>query len=188
MDLLGPLHEQALATARRLCRSPAEGDDLYHDALLRAFEKLSTLRDETRFRSWFYAVLLNRHRSRCRRSFWSRFLPLEEAFPRGAEPAGERGETWAERSVQAGRFARALARMRPEQREAVVLFEVDGCSIEEIAGMQRASVPAVKSRLVRGREALRRHYEHEASGAAAVPEDAALPIGALDADREGGRR
>jgi hypothetical protein len=40
-----------------------------------------------------------------------------------------------------------------------VLFEIDGYSIMEIAAMQGASVPAVKSRLSRGREALRRHYE-----------------------------
>ena len=61
--LLEPIHREAAATARRLCRSQAEGDDLYQEAVLRAFEKLHTLRDPSRFRSWFYATLLSRHRS-----------------------------------------------------------------------------------------------------------------------------
>jgi RNA polymerase sigma-70 factor (ECF subfamily) len=157
--LLRPIHGQAMATARRLCRSAADGDDLYQDSVLRAFEKLHTLRDESRFRAWFYATLLSRHRSRSRRSFWRRFLPWERAFGEGDGPAGDRGEERAERTWQAARAARALAGLPAPQREAVVLFEIDGYSIEEIAGMQHVSVSAVKSRLARGRERLRRHYE-----------------------------
>ena len=40
--LLEPLHASALATARRLGRSRGDGDDLYQEAVLRAFEKLHT--------------------------------------------------------------------------------------------------------------------------------------------------
>lgn len=159
MGLLGPVHGQAVATARRLCRSAAEGDDLDHESLLLAFDRLHTLRDVSRFRSWFYAILLNRHRNRYRASFWRRFLPWEAAFPDGREPEGERGEEWGERSRQANRVAQALAALAPEQREAVVLFEIDGYSIGEIAAMQGVGLPAVKSRLTRGRAALRRQYE-----------------------------
>ena len=169
--LLEPIHHQATATARRLCRSRAEGDDLYQEAVLRAFEKLHTLRDETRFRSWFYATLLSRHRTHMRRASWRRLLPWEAAFPDGAEPTGEDGNAWDEQVRGAGRASDALATLVPEQREAVVLFEIDGYSIEEIASMQRASVPAVKSRLVRGREQLRRYYERRGfSSAARGPE------------------
>jgi hypothetical protein len=48
-----------------------------------------------------------------------------------------------------------------------VLHEVDGYSMEEIAAMQRVSVAAAKSRVARGRERLRRHYER--LGARVVP-------------------
>ncbi len=57
------------------------------------------------------------------------------------------------------RMSRALSTLPPEQREAVVLFELEEFSIEEIAAIQMVSVSAVKSRLARGRERLRRHYE-----------------------------
>jgi RNA polymerase sigma-70 factor (ECF subfamily) len=165
-DLLEPFHERAVVTARRLSRSTADGDDLYHETLLRAFERLHTLRDESRFRSWFYATLLNCHRNRHRASFWRRFLPLEGAFAGGREPAVETRERWTSTSTPAGRITAALALLRPEQREALVLFEVEGFAIEEIATMQQSSIPAVKSRLVRGREALRAHYERAAAAAA----------------------
>ena len=167
MDLLEPVHRQAAATARRLCRSPSDGDDLYQEAVLRAFDKLDGLRDPSRFRSWFFAILLSRHRSRARRVSWSRLLPWRDAFPDGAGPVGEDGAEWDAREDGAARAARALATLVAEQREAVVLFEIDGYSIEEIADMQRASVPAVKSRLTRGRVRLRSWYErHGLAGAA----------------------
>jgi RNA polymerase sigma-70 factor (ECF subfamily) len=159
LESLEPIHEQAAATARRLCRSAADGDDLYQEALLRAFNKLHSLNDPSRFRSWFYAILISVHRSRSRRSFWRRFVPIEECFRDGAEPAGEDGARGPEEAWRARRMARALAGLPSVQREAVVLFEIEGFSIEEIAELQRGSVAAVKSRLVRGREKLRRHYE-----------------------------
>jgi RNA polymerase sigma-70 factor, ECF subfamily len=135
--------------------------------VLRAFEKLHTLRDESRFRSWFYATLISRHRSRSRRTFWRRVLPWESAFPDGREPAGESGEGWADRMAGASRASRALEALPAEQREAVVLFEIDGHSIEEIAAMQRSTVSAVKTRLSRGRARLRAWYERHAGAAPA---------------------
>jgi RNA polymerase sigma-70 factor (ECF subfamily) len=70
------------------------------------------------------------------------------------------------------------------QREAVVLFEVDGYSIEEIAAMQRVSVSAVKSRLVRGRERLRRYYERQGWAAETRTSDSSIP----EADAQGAPR
>ena len=177
--LLGPVHHAALATARRLCRSRAEGDDLYQDTVLRAFDKLHTLRDESRFRSWFYATLLSRHRNRYRSAFWKRRVPYDQAFPDGAEPVGEDGRERDAEAVRARRATEALAALDAAQREAVVLFEIDGFTIEEIADLQHASVSAVKSRLVRGREKLRRYYERRGwANANAAPAPAAVAKGA----------
>lgn len=156
--LLEPIHESALVTARRLCRSAADGDDLYQETVLRAFGKLHTLRDESRFRSWFFATLLMRHRSRHRLRFWRRLVPLDEAFPPGRDPVGVDGSSWDEEVRRARRAALGLSSLPADQREAVVLFEIDGYSIEEIAVTQQASIAAVKSRLSRGREKLRRFY------------------------------
>ena len=158
--LLEPVHGPALATARRLCRTAADGEDLYADTVLHAFDKLHALREESRFKGWFFATLLSRHRSRSRLKFWRRFVPFDEAFPAGTEPPGEDGSRWSDDARRAARMAAALAAPPAEQREAIVLFELERYSIEEIAALQRASISAVKTRLSRGRERLRHFYEH----------------------------
>jgi len=158
-ELLAPFHDAASRTARRLAGSAEEGDDLMQEAVLRAFDHLHGLRDESRFRSWFYTVLLSVHRNRSRRGFWRRFLSLDARREAGFEPAGADGGEEAELRGRARRAARALAALAPAQREAVVLFEMEGYSVDEIAALQHSSVPAVKSRLSRGRERLRRSLE-----------------------------
>src|SRR5262245_9924532 len=156
LALLGPFHEQARATARRLCRSSQDGDDLFHEALLRAGRSLAGLREKERFRAWFYAVMLSVHRERARRSLWRRFLRLDDLLPE-EEPPDERAAN--DDHLAARRAADALAGLPAVMREAIVLYEVDGFSVEEVASMQGVSRSAVKSRLARGRERLRRRYE-----------------------------
>lgn len=156
--LLEPIHEVAAATARNLCRSGGDGDDLYQEAVLRAFDKLHTLREEARFRSWFFAVLISVHRSRQRRAFWKRFLPLRDVPPEAPALAGEDGRDREEGFLAARRAARALARLPAVQREAVVLHVLQGFTMEEVASIQGVTQAAVKSRVLRGRERLRRHY------------------------------
>ena len=159
LALLGPVHQRTRVTARRLARTSADGDDLFQEAVLRAFAKLPSLRDESRFPGWFYAVLLSVHRSRARRAAWRRFLSLEREMEHGFDPPDAAGDEGGEERWRAERASRALASLPAVQREAVVLFEVEGYSVEEIAAWQEASVPAVKARLQRGRARLRRHYE-----------------------------
>ena len=167
IGLLSPFHGQAMATARRLCRSAADGDDLYQEAVLRAFEKLSGLRDAGAFRSWFFAVLISVHRSRSRRGFWRRFLSLEETFEAGAEPAGPDAGNREHERQRAERASRALATLSAVQREAVVLHDIEGFTMQEIAALQRVTVSAVKTRVVRGRARLARCYERWGFGSTA---------------------
>jgi RNA polymerase sigma-70 factor, ECF subfamily len=157
--LLEPIHQRTRATARRLARTRADGDDLFQEAVLHAHRKLPALRDESRFPGWFYAVLLSVHRSRARRAAWRRFLSLEREMERGFDPPDAAGGEGLEERWRAERASRALASLPAVQREAVVLFEVEGYSVEEVAAWQKATVPAVKARLQRGRARLRRHYE-----------------------------
>jgi RNA polymerase sigma-70 factor (ECF subfamily) len=105
------------------------------------------------------SVVVSVHRTRCRRAFWTRWLPGGDAA--ASETIGDDGSRWADERASTSRAAAALATLAPDQREAIVLFELHGHTIEEIAEVQRASIPSVKSRLTRGRERLRRYYaEH----------------------------
>jgi RNA polymerase sigma-70 factor (ECF subfamily) len=166
--LIEPLHDRVLAFARCLCRSIVEGDDLFQEAMLRAFGKLDGLRDDNAFRSWLYRIVLTVHRTRCRRAFWRRLIPLtvrgndEDVNPDGASSRGHDYRTtgWTPDAAESNHRARqALSRISVAQREAIVLFEIEGWLVEDIAVLQRISVSAVKSRLSRGRTHLRVLYD-----------------------------
>ena len=155
LDLLGPIHDDVQLFARRIARSNAEGDDVFQEAVLRAAKKLGSLRERSRFRSWMYSVVVSVHRTRCRRAFWKRWISSDD---RPSDPVGDDGSRWADDRASAQRATAALATLEPAQREAIVLFELHGYSIEEIAEIQKASVSSVKSRLVRGRDRLKKFY------------------------------
>lgn len=168
--LLAPHHDRALGFARSLCRSTGEGDDLFQDAMFQAFRKLDALRDDGAFRPWLYRIVINAHRSRCRRAFWRRLLPLpaDDSDDPDAETL-YRTEGWTPNTAEANRRARAaLARLPAVVREAIVLFEIEGWQVEEIAQLQGGSPSAVKSRLARGRAQLRALYDAEPSLSATV--------------------
>jgi RNA polymerase sigma-70 factor (ECF subfamily) len=163
--LIEPLHDRVLAFARSLCRSRADGDDLYQEALLRALTKLPALRDDAGFRTWLYRVVISVHRNRCRRAFWRRLVPFaaEPGEPDGAPSRGAfdyRVTEWSPEAAGAVARARAaLAVLPAEQREAIVLFELEGWQVDEIAALLGVSASAIKSRLARGRARLRAYYQ-----------------------------
>jgi RNA polymerase sigma-70 factor (ECF subfamily) len=154
-ELLGPIHEDVQLFARRIAGSNAEGDDVFQEAVLRAASKLGSLRDRAKFRSWMCSVVVSVHRTRCRRAFWKRLISREEMT---SEPVGDDGARWADDRASARRATAALATLSPPQREAIVLFELQGYSLDEIAEIQRTSLSSVKSRLARGRDRLRAFY------------------------------
>jgi len=169
--LLEPVHDRALSFARCLCRARADGDDLYQEALLRALLKLDGLRDDAAFRAWLFRIVVSVHRNRCRRAFWRRLLPLGEASDGDStsEPPlllDLRTSDWSPDAANAASRARAaLAALPAVQREAIVLFEIEGWQVDEIAALQRVSASAVKSRLARGRDRMRAHYHQQPGGA-----------------------
>jgi RNA polymerase sigma factor (sigma-70 family) len=154
-SLLGPIHDDVQMFARRIAGSNAEGDDVFQEAVLRAAAKLHTLRERDKFRSWMCSVIVSVHRTRCRRAFWKRLISRTDAH----DAIGDDGTHWADDRASARRATAALATLSPPQREAIVLFELQGYSLDEISEIQRTSLSSVKSRLARGRDRLRAFYE-----------------------------
>jgi len=167
--LIEPIHDQALAFARCLCRSHADGEDLFQEAVLRALAKLAGLRDDGAFRPWLYRVIISVHRDRCRRALWRKLIPLWDAAP---EPSAGHDELDG-----TARARTALAALPANQREAIVLYELGGWQVDEIAAIQRVTSSAVKSRLARGREQLRAIYTRRLGVAAPATTAAALSTG-----------
>jgi len=170
--LLEPVHDRTLAFARCLCRSRADGDDLFQESMLRALGKLDGLRDDGAFRTWLYRVVVSVHRNRCRRAFWTRLIPFADRTADDESPAASgdyRISEWSPDAADASARARAaLATLPAVQRESIVLFEIEGWTIDEIAAVHGVSASAVKSRLARGRDRLRTYYESQ-FGTSPVP-------------------
>lgn len=152
--LLAPHHDAARAFARGLCRSRADGDDLFQAAVLRALAKLEQLDEDRAFKPWFYRIVISVHRNRSRVAFWRRLVPL-------LDDRRTSGPNLDDALGGADRARLALARLPAEQRETVVLFEVEEWTVAEIAELHDVTISAVKTRLARGRERLRDFYTRE---------------------------
>jgi len=144
---LATVYVEAVRLARGLAGSDTDGDDVLQDALVRAWRGYPRLRSTDLFRPWLLKIISNTYRSWVRRRKLKNWLSLE--FVRQV-PAPPQTSLESRDLLQL-----ALQSLSSEQREALVLFELVGASIEEIASIQQVTISAVKSRLVRGRQRLR---------------------------------
>jgi RNA polymerase sigma factor (sigma-70 family) len=144
----GPLY----AFAYRLAGSVPVAEDLLHDSIL------GIVRPDSRFdaargplRGYLYAAVRNLARKQYRDHL------REEDDAEIAEAVGEGTPLLDLMSAETSRQVQAAISALPDlQREALVLFEYEEMSLDEIARMVEADVGTVKSRLHRARERLRR--------------------------------
>lgn len=142
--------------ARAFAASDADVDDLAQEALVKVYKNLRSFRFQASFKTWLYAVVRNVFHDALR-SRGGRERSLEEPLgedharaPSGAEPADER----VARQEEKQRLWNALRQLPPEFRGAVVLFDVEGHTYEEVAAIEGVPIGTVKSRLSRGRALL----------------------------------
>lgn len=141
----GALVEGRWAALVGLARSvvgEAEAEDAVQDALVKAWRKLGSLRDETAFPAWLTQIVLRTCFRRVRG--WRRFLPLSSAPEPTCQDDGD-GDIDLER---------LLAALAPRQRAVMHLTVVEGQSDREIAERMRISAAAVRSHRRRARERL----------------------------------
>ena len=153
--LEGPLFRHVL----RILGTSADAEDVVQDAMVSAWRSMSSFEGGS-FRAWIFRIATNRAidvvRARRRRGE----LPLEppeDAEVEWAEPAAP-GLEPAEIASQAEALAaveEALLGLPAEQRAALMLRDIEGFSYEEIAGVTAVEIGTVKSRIHRGRLAVR---------------------------------
>jgi RNA polymerase sigma-70 factor (ECF subfamily) len=134
----------------RMMGSLADGEDVVQDTLARAFFELADGEPPQAIRPWLFRIAHNRAVDLLRRYERRMTEPLDDAHDRAAEATDE--------AARAEATALAITRfleLPPAQRSAVVLKDVLGHSLDEIADLVALSLPAVKSALHRGRVRLR---------------------------------
>lgn len=129
-----------------LTRSRDDANDLVSDTVVAAFQSFPNQRDLGGFKKTLYTIARRLHT----RKLWRRRLFMSND---GIEhiPAEEQRESAHDLEL----LLTALDRLPLKIREALLLFEISGFSLEEIRQLQGGTLSGVKSRLKRGREALR---------------------------------
>lgn len=147
----------------RLVDDPVEAADVVQEVFLKVFRKIGSFRGQSSLKTWIYRIAVNEasnHRRSVRRHR-GREVEIEPAREESAvtgeylidqcrSPYEQAAGAEMRRQVE-----EALAKINPDFKAAVVLRDLDGLSYEEIAEVLQVSLGTVKSRILRGREALR---------------------------------
>ena len=154
-DAFGVLVERYAAQARRVARAvlgdPDDADDAAQDGFLSALVKLAQYDTRRPFGPWLMRIVANAATDRRRRSNVRRAEPLDPSLVGG----GPRPDAAAVRSELGDRLNAALAELPPRRRTAVVLFDVEGYSHAEIAGILGVPEGTVRSEVFHARRRLR---------------------------------
>jgi RNA polymerase sigma-70 factor (ECF subfamily) len=178
----------------RSLQDPADAADITQEVFIKVFRSIRSFHGESSLRTWMYRIAL--HEASNQRRWWKRHkkqeLTIDTPLGPGESDDGEDsvclGATLAdghvsplqqaEHSELKARVEDALRRLPEAFRTVVVLREMEGFSYEEIAEIVRVPAGTVKSRLTRGRAALKEILVAEGLGAfLAVTEIAATDRG-----------
>lgn len=141
--------------ARAMVRDATLADDLVQECLERALSRLHLWRPGSNLRAWLFTILRNLHINGIRRRQTTVDIDGEGQSAIGAAPGGQFVR------LELRDLKRALALLPNEQREVVLLIGLEGISYGEAADILGISIGTVKSRLSRGRRALRQLMEGE---------------------------
>lgn len=136
------------AFARNLCGRADMADDHAQDALLKAWAARKRYKAGTNMRAWVFVILRNQFLSQMRRSRFKGEWDESVAERTLSTPAHQ------DHQMQLTDLQRALMRLPPAQREALILVGAGGFSYEEAASICDCAVGTVKSRVARARVAL----------------------------------
>jgi RNA polymerase sigma factor (sigma-70 family) len=157
-DLVSRYATPAVNLATRMVRDRALAEDLAQEAFARAFERLASYDQQRRFVSWFFQILHNVTIDYLRRKHVPTVslddLQNAGALPPAAVSTEDSPEAQAEQAALVRALDVALARIRPEYREAVVLCYREELSVEEVAEIMSLPSGTVKTYLFRARKEL----------------------------------
>lgn len=153
-QIVGRHRDRLWAVALRTTQDPEEASDALQDALISAFRRADQFREESAVTTWLHRIVVNASLDRMRRRAVRPAQPLPDdldSLPgvviRDPHDAMDRRETQL-------LITQALAELPDDQREAILLVDIEGWSVEEAAAMLGCPTGTVKSRCFRGRAKL----------------------------------
>ena len=149
--LVGAYQDRIYHVAFRITGNREDAWDAAQDAFVRAYQGLRSFRGDAGFSTWLHRITVNAALDIVRRRPRTAG-DLDPLWASGDDPASEAVRHDVQRRVH-----QAIAGLPPDQRTAIVLRDIQGFAYEEIAQILQVPVGTVRSRLARGREALRVH-------------------------------
>jgi len=137
--------------AKALTRDLSRADDLVQDTLVRALAKQHLYQDGTNLRAWLFTLMHNQHVNNARRN-----VREDNSLDVDTVAAHLVAVTDPTASRQLRELDEAIGKLAMEQRQIILLIGLEGMSYEEAAAILDVPIGTVRSRLSRGREALRR--------------------------------
>lgn len=138
------------AFCRRLLGDRDAAEDAVHETIVKMMSAHETLRNPGSLKSWLFTIARNEAFSMLEKR--KHFRPLSDDDERIL--SDDSPVTEYQHDEQTAIIAALLDRMLPQYKEVLLLREYEGMNYEEIAGVTRSSVSAVKSRLFKARKAL----------------------------------
>jgi RNA polymerase sigma-70 factor (ECF subfamily) len=162
--LIGRFQQPVYNLVCRLTGSREEACDIVQEVFLKIFRNIGHFRSQSSLRTWIYRITVNEawnHRRWFSRHQRQEIGMTEEEGGRPYEDTlRDRGRSplqlAADHEAQA-LLEQALTQVNPRFRAAVVLRDIEDLSYEEIADVLDVSLGTVKSRILRGRDALRKN-------------------------------
>jgi len=163
-ELLSRFQQPVYALALRLLSDPSEAADVVQEVFLKVFRNIGSFRGQSSLKTWIYRITVNEAHNT--RRWFFRHRRRETELDLGAEETRDWRETIPDKSrspfdvafdrEQHVMIEAALQRINPIFREAVVLRDIADMRYEEIAEVLGVTLGTVKSRILRGRDALRK--------------------------------
>lgn len=143
----------------RITRNAETAEDAVQEALLRAWQNVSRFQGHSSFFTWLTRIGINEAYRTMQRPGAQPTLPLDDAIGERIPAWGAQPEEIFETRELLDAIEQALSRLPLDYRQAVVLRDVEGLSTREAAEVLGLQEAALKSRLHRGRMALRRELD-----------------------------
>lgn len=151
--------------AYRLVGNEQDARDLTQEAFIRVYRAWRSFQPGTSFLSWVYRIVTNLYRDELRR----RKGRFQEEIPEDNAPqefGGQRPlavdpiEEYVDRQLSEP-LSRSLRKLSTDQRQVIILADIEEYSYQEIADIMGCSIGTVRSRLHRARSLLRRLVQQE---------------------------
>jgi RNA polymerase sigma-70 factor (ECF subfamily) len=142
----------------RMLGDRATAEDVLQESFVRAWRALPSFRGDAQFSTWLYRIAVNEGKRFLARESRREVLPLEDVL-RDVPDLGAQTPELAEAGELKAQLERLIAELPATYRVAVVLRDVEGLTNEEAAELLDLDVRNFKSRLHRGRMALRARLE-----------------------------